>query len=251
MSRREMLDAVAARLYVSGYDAVMSGFAPYERLVDEITGCIDADARGPAHVLDVACGTGTLARRLADRGHQVTGLDVAAPLVEAAERRMDPAHAGRVRFALADIVRDGAPAAGSYDAVVAVHTLSWHAQPRELVRACANVVRPGGTVLIVAQQRPADVGPVFETVRRAEGARAAAKALRWLAPTAAFEALRTVPRHYVGARGLGELLVQVGLDVRDIRSSFLGVSLVAWARRPELLNDDGAVGVPCGALQHS
>ncbi|MDQ3790468.1 MAG: methyltransferase domain-containing protein, partial [Actinomycetota bacterium] len=54
-----------------------------------------ADELGARHVLDVGCGTGSLAVLLADRGHTVTGVDPAeASLVVA--RSKDPA--GRITW---------------------------------------------------------------------------------------------------------------------------------------------------------
>jgi ubiquinone/menaquinone biosynthesis C-methylase UbiE len=43
--------------------------------------------QSPLHVLDLGCGTGLLACELAARGHQVTGADPAAAMLEVARRR--------------------------------------------------------------------------------------------------------------------------------------------------------------------
>ena len=54
------------------YDAIVRGFAPYEALLDEIVSLVARAATpGPSsrtHVLDVSCGIGTVAGRLARHG---------------------------------------------------------------------------------------------------------------------------------------------------------------------------------------
>jgi SAM-dependent methyltransferase len=44
------------------------------------------DLSAPAHLLDVPCGGGRLAVEMAGRGYRVTGVDIAAPLLDAARR---------------------------------------------------------------------------------------------------------------------------------------------------------------------
>lgn len=245
------LDTIAARLYATGYDATVSGFRPYERLVDEIAMLIDRGVEGGrARVLDVACGTGSLARRLARRGHTVTGIDVVPGLVEAARRRVPVALADRLAFRARDAALEGPPAVGAFDAVVALHTLYWHPDPEGLLHACRAALRPGGHAIVVAYRRATAVRPTLAAVRRADGALAAAGALRWLVPTAAFEALRRVPKRYVDEADIRGLLASAGFVVRETRSTFLaGVSVMAWARRGQTLDDDDAVGVSSDILQ--
>src|SRR5262247_1503215 len=79
--RRQSMRAATERLIAVGYgltyDAVVSGFPPYERLLEEITTLVarSAPAGGSSSVLDVSCGTGTVASRLAALGYRVTGVD--------------------------------------------------------------------------------------------------------------------------------------------------------------------------------
>jgi len=69
-----------------------------------------------ASVLDVGCGHGRIARRLAARGARVTGVDVSAPFLDRA--RADAASAGvDVTFGFGDM-RDLTAHAGRFDAVV-------------------------------------------------------------------------------------------------------------------------------------
>src|SRR5256712_3110581 len=68
------------------YDAVVSGFPPYERLLEEIATLVgrSAPAGASSSVLDVSCGTGTVAARIAGLGYRVIGLDAVGHLVDVA-----------------------------------------------------------------------------------------------------------------------------------------------------------------------
>ena len=66
----------------SDYARHRAGFPP--RLLDELTA--RGIARSGARVADLGTGTGSLARLFAQRGFAVTGVDIAAPLLEQAAR---------------------------------------------------------------------------------------------------------------------------------------------------------------------
>ena len=118
-----------AAAYAALYDRVVDGFAPYETLVDSVAGLIErlalTDGRlAPCRILDVTCGTGSVVRRLAARGHLVVGVDPVAPLVEQARRASR--HFSTCSFHAVDVARQDPPAPGSFDAVVSMRTPSWH-----------------------------------------------------------------------------------------------------------------------------
>ncbi len=69
-------------------------------------------------VLDLGTGTGSLARALAERGHAVTGVDVAERLLRRAARRVPAASFRRMDIAGLDGVADG-----SFDLVTAGYVL--------------------------------------------------------------------------------------------------------------------------------
>ena len=241
------LDTIAAQLYATGYDATVAGFGPYERLVDEIARLVDRSVdRVPACVLDVACGTGSLARRLARRGHSVTGIDVVPALVERAWWRTPTALADRLAFTVRDAAVEGPPAIAAFDAVVALHTIYWHPDPEGLLRACWAALRPGGHVIVVAYRHAAAVRRTLAAVRREDGVLAAAGALRWLVPTAVFEAMRRTPKRYVDEHDVSHILAHAGFVVRESRRTFLGgVSVIVWAQRGKLpIEGDAGGGSP-------
>jgi 2-polyprenyl-6-hydroxyphenyl methylase / 3-demethylubiquinone-9 3-methyltransferase len=103
-------------------------------------------------VLDVGCGGGLLAEAMAARGARVTGIDrVAAALAAAAT------HAGakglriNYRHATAEAWAQGH--AGQYDIVTCMELVEHVPDPARLVRACAQLVRPGGHLFFATVNR--------------------------------------------------------------------------------------------------
>lgn len=228
------LERAIAVVYGAAYDHVVSGFAPYQTLLDDIVDVLArAEGGRPLRILDVACGTGTLARRLARAGHTVTGLDVVPHLVARARR-----HPGaRISFAHADVSAGTSFATGSFDACVSLHTLNWHPRPVALLRECRRLLRPDGHAIIACYTRPAALRATFDAVRAADGVGAALRALRWLAPTAIFEACRHYDARYPDVPTLHKELAAASFDTVESRPIFLaGVSRLVWAR----LTDCGA-----------
>ncbi|WP_331272254.1 class I SAM-dependent methyltransferase [Motilibacter aurantiacus] len=102
---------------------------------------------GPGRVLDVGCGAGSLAAKLAARAGHVDALDRDPGMVAAAARAV-PAN---VTCRRADFLRHEVPAS-AYDAVVSMSSL--HHMPLEpaLLRM-ADALRPGGVLVAVALPR--------------------------------------------------------------------------------------------------
>ena len=105
-------------------------------------------ARPGMRALDLATGTGYLARGLAQRGLTVTGLDVSADMIAAA-KALDLAHGLSIDYVVGKSEQTGLPAA-SFDLVTAA--CAWHWFDRS--KATAEVLRllkPGGWVVICSQ----------------------------------------------------------------------------------------------------
>ena len=98
--------------------------------------------------LDVGCGTGTLLSRLRGRFDEVLGVDADAPMVAVSTERFagDPSVSVRhVRFEEFD---------GAFDAITMVAVL--HHLPLEpALRHAAELLAPGGRLLVVGLARPA------------------------------------------------------------------------------------------------
>jgi SAM-dependent methyltransferase len=96
-------------------------------------------------VLDLGCGSGELARRLAAAGYQVTGCDIAPEML----RQASAADGGRaVRWERLEPGWRRLPTGdASLDAMVAASVLEYVPDPLSVLRECGRVLRPGGTLL--------------------------------------------------------------------------------------------------------
>jgi SAM-dependent methyltransferase len=121
-------------------DRVWSG-RPNGSLVAEFPG------PGSGRALDVGCGEGADAVWLAERGWQVTALDVSQVALE--RGRLAATEAGvEVEWVHAALV-DAGLSPGSFD-LVSVHYPALHRTPgADAVRALLEAVAPGGTLLVV------------------------------------------------------------------------------------------------------
>lgn len=95
--------------------------------------------------LDVGTGTGTVARALATRGMEVTGLDTAPALLAEAERLAQGAEL-RIDWIAAPAERTGL-GAGAFDLVTAAQCWHWFDRDRAAAEA-RRVLRPGGAIVI-------------------------------------------------------------------------------------------------------
>jgi len=229
-------ERLLAKSYGLMYDAVVSGFPPYEALLDQVFAYVERSAPvrpggPPPAVLDISCGVGTVAARLAARGYAVTGVDSVGHLVDVARRR----HGGRpaLRFENVDVASAPVPGAGAFDVVVSMHTLYWHPRPDAVLSACRRMLKPGGHAVFLTYARPARVRQTFADVRATDGVGHAVRSLRWLVPTAVFEMLRHVDRRYLTEADFHAGLRAAAFELLDSRETFLaGISRLAWVRAP-------------------
>jgi len=104
------------------------------------------DERAPVagrRILDVGCGGGILAEALARRGAQVTGIDLGeAPLAVARLHGIESDVAVDYRRIAAEALAAETP--GTFDVVTCLEMLEHVPDPAAVVRACAELVKPGG-----------------------------------------------------------------------------------------------------------
>jgi SAM-dependent methyltransferase len=105
-------------------------------------------------VLEIGCGTGQATVPLAERGLDVTAVELGAGLAAIARRRLAGFPAAEV---VTSAFEDWAPPGTPFDAVVAVSSLHW-VDPRLRYRKPHALLRPGGTIAVAGclWARPAD-----------------------------------------------------------------------------------------------
>src|SRR5436190_5192613 len=101
----------------------------------------------PQRVLDVGCGTGFLAFRLAELEHIVTGIDLSPEMIGIAQRKAEQA-APHIDFQVGDAAALGLPDE-TYDLVVARHVIWNLPDPQQGVAEWLRVARRGGRLLLI------------------------------------------------------------------------------------------------------
>jgi SAM-dependent methyltransferase len=121
---------------------------------------LDAVPAGCRTALDVGCGDGLLATKLASKCGAVTGIDRDARMIALARGREQAAGAASVTFVEADFLTHPF-GEGEFDFVCA-NTVIHHMGTEAALRALARVLRPGGRLAVVglgALGAPADLLP--------------------------------------------------------------------------------------------
>jgi 2-polyprenyl-6-hydroxyphenyl methylase/3-demethylubiquinone-9 3-methyltransferase len=96
-------------------------------------------------VLDVGCGGGILAEAMAQRGAQVTGIDLSDKALRVAQLHLLESNLP-VKYERAMAEEFAAEHSGAFDVVTCMELLEHLPQPESMVAACARLVRPGGQV---------------------------------------------------------------------------------------------------------
>ena len=126
-----------------------SEFAPLHAINPLRLGWIDGLVGGLAgkRVVDVGCGGGILSESMAERGANVTGIDLAEkPLGVAKLHTLETGVSVDYRLIEAEALAREAPA--SFDVVTCMELLEHVPDPASTMRACATLARPGGHVVV-------------------------------------------------------------------------------------------------------
>jgi ubiquinone/menaquinone biosynthesis C-methylase UbiE len=119
----------------------------------------------PARIVDLGCGTGSLAAVLAEAGHEVVGLDRSGEMLAAARTK---AAASRIRLGLTRGDAGDPPfAPESADVVLCRHVL-WALPDRDAALAAwTRLLRPGGRLVLVEGDWETGVGLPADECREA------------------------------------------------------------------------------------
>lgn len=103
-------------------------------------------------VLDVGCGGGILAEAMAARGARVSGIDLSEKGLRVAELHLLESGAA-VQYEQAAAEDYALRHAGAFDIVTCMELLEHVPEPASMVAACAQLVRPGGSVFFSTLNR--------------------------------------------------------------------------------------------------
>jgi 2-polyprenyl-3-methyl-5-hydroxy-6-metoxy-1,4-benzoquinol methylase len=93
------------------------------------------------HLLEVGCGSGRMLAGMATRGWRVTGIDFDEQAVTNAKNKgLDVYHG---------VLSSQNFRENSFDAIVMSHVIEHVPEPRELLRECFRVLKPGGTLVVI------------------------------------------------------------------------------------------------------
>lgn len=96
-------------------------------------------------VLDVGCGGGILSESMAEKGADVTGIDLGEKALKVA--KLHQLETGtKVDYRLISVEDLAKQQAGSFDVVTCMEMLEHVPDPEAIIRACAELVKPGGSV---------------------------------------------------------------------------------------------------------
>ncbi|HHB13194.1 MAG TPA: bifunctional 2-polyprenyl-6-hydroxyphenol methylase/3-demethylubiquinol 3-O-methyltransferase UbiG, partial [Chromatiales bacterium] len=97
-------------------------------------------------VVDVGCGGGILAEAMAAKGAEVTGIDMGGSNLEVAKLHLlESGLEVEYRQISAELLAEEKP--GHFDVVTCMEMLEHVPDPASVVRACAAMAKPGGTVV--------------------------------------------------------------------------------------------------------
>ncbi|MBX9834165.1 MAG: bifunctional 2-polyprenyl-6-hydroxyphenol methylase/3-demethylubiquinol 3-O-methyltransferase UbiG [Burkholderiaceae bacterium] len=106
-------------------------------------------------VLDVGCGGGILADSMARKGADVLGIDLAAKALRVAQLHALEAQTTNVQYREVSVEALAKEQPASFDSVTCMEMLEHVPDPASVVRACSELVKPGGWVFFSTINRNA------------------------------------------------------------------------------------------------
>ncbi|MBX6743606.1 MAG: class I SAM-dependent methyltransferase [Acetobacteraceae bacterium] len=145
-----------------------SGGADYDLISETIADSIEhvlnrLDIRPGERVLDLATGTGWTARRLAQKGAKVTGVDIGAGVIEAARRLAKQANL-EIEFMVGDAEQLDFPA-GSFDVITSTCGVMFASRPEAVAGELARVCRQGGRIGLTTWPPEGTIADMFKVMR--------------------------------------------------------------------------------------
>ncbi|MBV7426959.1 MULTISPECIES: bifunctional 2-polyprenyl-6-hydroxyphenol methylase/3-demethylubiquinol 3-O-methyltransferase UbiG [unclassified Acidovorax] len=183
-----------------------SEFRPLHQInplrLDWIQGQCDLSGK---RVLDVGCGGGILADSMARKGAEVTGIDLASKALRVAQLHALEAQTTNILYREISVEALAKEQPASFDVVTCMEMLEHVPDPGSVVRACSELVKPGGWVFFSTIHRNAKafmlaiVGAEYVLNMLPRGTHEYAKMIR---PSELAASCRSAGLHVQNTRGL-------------------------------------------------
>jgi len=133
-----------------------SEFRPLHQINPLRLDWIDRQARLTAkRVVDIGCGGGILSDSMARRGANVLGIDLATKALKVAQLHALEAQTPNVEYREVSAEALAAESPEAFDVVTCMEMLEHVPEPSSVVKACADLVKPGGWVFFSTINRNA------------------------------------------------------------------------------------------------
>ncbi len=106
-------------------------------------------------VLDVGCGGGILADSMARKGAHVLGIDLSTKALRVAQLQALETETPDIEYREVSVEELASECPGSFDIVTCMEMLEHVPDPDSVVRACAQLVKPGGQIFFSTINRSA------------------------------------------------------------------------------------------------
>lgn len=169
-------------------------------------------------VLDVGCGGGLLCEAMARNNARVTGIDASSAVIVTAKAHRDEQQLD-IEYAVCTAEQFASEGVRRFDAVTCMELLEHVPDPPALLRACARLLEPGGSLVLATLNR---------TLKAYAAAVLGAEYVLRLLPRGTHDYAR-----FIRPSELRRWLVAAGLDVVDIS----GVRYIPWLDRCSLTDD--------------
>ncbi len=145
-----------------------SGGKAYDEISGEIASALDhcvrrLDPKPGERILDLATGTGWTSRLLAARGAQVSGVDIASELIDAA-KSIAQSNGLAIDYEIGDAEALRFPNA-SFDAIVSTFGVMFATRPEAAAGEIARVCRKGGRIALTTWRPDSNVFEMFKVMR--------------------------------------------------------------------------------------
>lgn len=107
-------------------------------------------------VADIGCGGGVLSESLVQAGAQVLGIDLAPDLIAVAQQHcltLPEVQQQRLSYQLTSAESLAELQSGQYDVITCMELLEHVPDPKHLLKACATLLKPGGTIFVSTLNR--------------------------------------------------------------------------------------------------